>query len=600
MAFETRPRHNQQFNRAFSPPTSPCALERGAPDIFSTFTLWHAMATMKSTKEEGDNENMKNQPSIEALQELDHSNFDVEMVGSSTSSVTAPAGNDSPTSPSQPSSPFLISNPPSLLREILIVAVILFAQLLARAGLSQSIAPITYIGETFHNTSPSVTLWFPSAFSLTAGTLILVAGRIGDIIGHRNLFLFGLVWYTLWSTLAGLAAVPRNPSLIFFDICRAMQGVSAAILTPTGLAILGSMYKPGPRKAKVFAIFGAAAPNGVILGALFSALLAEKAWWPWAYWVLAIVCLALGIVSWWALPDYQNLGQKQAINGEKIQEKRFDWWGSLTGVAGLTLFNVAWNQASSEGWKKPYIIVLLVLGVLLIAAFIMVERRASQPLVAVGSMSPEALYVVGCVALGWASFGIWVYYVWEFLMRLRRLSPLTVTAQILPGSASGLFAALMTGFLLSRVRKATIMIFAMVAFCLGNIIAATMPVEQLYWKQTFWSVLIIPFGMDLSFPTATLLMSNLVPVSHQGVAASTIAATVNYSISLGLGIAGTVESQVRDGDLLKGFRGGWYTAIGMSGCGVIIAIVHGVVDLLKSRRAQEERRRNNENRVDSG
>jgi MFS family permease len=285
---------------------------------------------------------------------------------------------------SECSSPFLLPNAPSFFQESLVVSIIILAQLLARAGLSQAIAPITYIGSTFNTTSPSDTLWFPSAFSLTAGTFILVAGRIGDIIGHKVLFLYGLAWYAFWSLLAGISAVPRNPSVVFFDVCRAMQGVAAAVLTPTGLVILGSMYKPGPRKAKAFSIFGAAAPNGVVLGALFSSLLAQRTWWPWAYWVLAIMCVVLAAVSWWALPDFQNMKQRKTRSNREegeaqtnersgIGEKSFDWWGSLTGVAGLTLFNVAWNQAPSEGWQTPYIIVLLILGVTFIAAFIYVE-----------------------------------------------------------------------------------------------------------------------------------------------------------------------------------------------------------------------------------
>jgi hypothetical protein len=230
----------------------------------------------------------------------------------------------------------------------------------------------------------------------------------------------------------------------------------------------------------------------------------------------------------------------------------------------------------------------LILGVIFIAAFIVVEKRASQPLIAIGSMSSEALYILGCVALGWGSFGVWVYYLWEFLLRLREATPLSVTAQCVPGTVSGLGAAMMTGFLLSRVKKSYIMVASMLAFCVGNILAATMLVDETYWRQTFWAVLIMPFGMDLSFPTATLLMSNLLPHGQQGIAASTIAATVNYSMCLGLGVAGTVEAQVKHGDLVKGFRGGWYTAIGMSGCGVFLAIVHCVVELRKSRKMHPE------------
>ncbi|KAL2005158.1 hypothetical protein VTN00DRAFT_3008 [Thermoascus crustaceus] len=425
----------------------------------------------------------------------------------------------------------------SLLQEILILTVTLLAQLFARAGLSQSIAPINYIGATFGTTDPTETLWFPAAFSLTAGTFILVAGGIGDIIGHRELFIGGLGWFA---------------------------GMAAAVLTPTGLAILGSIYKPGTRKNKVFSIFGAAAPNGFVLGALFASLLAELAWWPWAYWIMAILCALLAAVLLVVLPDLRHPSECQS----------FDYAGAISALVGLTLFNVALNQAPSAGWSLPYVILLLVLGIASGVLFFFIEQRVRRPLIPVKQMSSESLYVLGCIALGWSSFGIWLFYPWEFLETLRRVSPLEATAQIVPGSITGLAAALMTGFLLGRVRKPYIMIAALLSFCAGNVILATMPVHQSYWLQAFWSVIIMPFGMDLSFPTATVIMSDLVPRSHQAVAASTIAATVNYSISVGLGIAGTVEAYVAAGDVLRGFRGAWYSAIGLSGCGIVLAVIY--------------------------
>ena len=118
------------------------------------------------------------------------------------------------------------------------------------------------------------------------------------------------------------------------------------------------------------------------------------------------------------------------------------------------------------------------------------------------------------------------------------------------------------------------MAIALLAFCIGNILAATAPVAQTYWIQTFLSLVVTPWGMDMSFPAGTLILSNSMPKEHQGVAASLVNTIVNYSISIGLGIAGTVEVHVNDDnqDMLRGFRGAWYTGIGLSGLGVILAV----------------------------
>ena len=459
----------------------------------------------------------------------------------------------------------------TLTREICLVTVVVFAQLVARGGLIQGVAPVNYIGGSFGTTDVAQTAWFPAAYSLTAGTFILIAGRIGDIVGQKTLFIFGFAWFSLWSLLAGLSVYPR--SMIFFDICRALQGSGAAILTPTGLAILGSVYGPSPRKNMIFALFGAAAPSGILLGASFSSLLAQFAWWPWAYWIMSILCFCVAIVAFFAIPP---LSQKDHASEESSERQRFDYLGSVIGVAGLILFNVVWNQAPVVGWNSPYIIILLILGITFCAVFCLVEIKVAQPLVPVKSMSRDAVYVLGCVALGWSSFGIWFYYFWEFLETIRKAKPLEATAQIVPSLISGLAAAVTTGFLLSRVRKSLIIIVAMLAFCIGNAILATMPADQVYWKQAFWTVVIVPWGMDLSFPTASVLMSDLVPRRHQGIAGSCVATIMNYSISIGLGIGGTVYSNTAAGNILRGYHDACFAAIGLSGCGVILACVYAL------------------------
>ncbi len=152
---------------------------------------------------------------------------------------------------------------------------------------------------------------------------------------------------------------------------------------------------------------------------------------------------------------------------------------------------------------------------------------------------------------------------------------MTAAAQAIPAGISGLCAAVTTGFLLSRLQPSLIMCVALLAFCVGNILVATQPISQSYWIQTFLSFVVTPWGMDMSFPAATLILSDSVSKEHQGIAASLVTTIVNYSISIGLGIAGTVEVHVNhdNQDMLRGFRGAWYAGIGLSGLGVIVSIL---------------------------
>ena len=457
-----------------------------------------------------------------------------------------------------------VPRPPfSLPHEILFIAIICSAQLLTQAGFGQAIAPLHITGDSFGTTNPGQLSWFAAAYSLTVGTFILIAGRLGDVLGHKHLFVIGYLWFGLWSLIAGLSVYSH--SQIFFDVCRAFQGIGPALLLPNALAILGRTYPPGKRKDMIFSLFGATAPNGFIVGAVFISLLAERAWWPWGYWLMAITCAVVGSLAYFVIP---SAAQEPSV------DKSFDYLGSIFGVAGLILINVAWNQAPIVGWSTPYVYILLILGLLLLVAFFVVEKKVSTPLVPFQAFSGKTGFVLGCIALGWSSFGIWVFYFWQFSEVLRGFSPLLVTAQIVPAGISGLCAAVTTGILLSQLHPSYIMSFAMLAFCVGNILLATMPVSQTYWLQTFFSVIVTPWGMDMSFPAATIILSNFMPREHQGLAASLVNTLVNYSISIGLGIGGTVEVHVNRGneDLLRGYRGAWYAGIGLSGMGLMLAL----------------------------
>ena len=407
----------------------------------------------------------------------------------SSSGAESPAAKQVHKSAAEQASP----PPMGLVHEILFVVIICSSNLFTQAGLGMTIAPLKIIGNGLGVSSPGGLSWFVAAFSLTVGTFILIAGRLGDMYGHKKLFVAGFWWYSLWNLIAGLSNYAHSE--IFFDVCRAMQGIGPAMMVPNSLAILGRTYPPGRRKEMIFSLYGATAPNGFLVGAVFGSLLAKFTSWPWEFYIMSIACFVFGTLAILVIPA----GSKEE---DQKHSTSFDYYGAFTGVAGLVLFNVAWNQAPTVGWRDSSVIVLLIIGTICIGLFVLIERRTAQALIPQGALSGKVGFVLGCIALGWSSFGIWVYYYYQFLENIRNLSPLEVVAGTVPVGISGCAAALTTGYILSRLRTSYVMAISMLGFCIGSILVATAPVHQTYWANIFVATVVTPWGMDMSFPVS--------------------------------------------------------------------------------------------------
>jgi MFS family permease len=292
--------------------------------------------------------------------------------------------------------------------------------------------------------------------------------------------------------------------------------------------------------------------------------------WPWAFWVLAIICVGMAALSFIVIPTPIPRSENTA---------QFDFAGACTGVSGLVLFNFALNQAPVVGWHTAYIPFTLGIGVMLLIAFVYLEmNHAQQALVPVRGLSKEAILALSCIAAGWSSHGIWLFYLFQFVQRERHVSSISAAAQICPVAITGVAFAMSAGWLARRFKTSYIMLCAMLGFFIGTLFLAFVPVHQTYWVLTFWSVLIMPIGMNWSFPSGTILLSNAMPKEHQGVSASLVSTVVNYSISIGLGVAGTVERYVgvQYGGVW-GIRGAWCLALGLDAIGVGIAVYFVVI-----------------------
>jgi MFS family permease len=466
-----------------------------------------------------------------------------------------------------------------LWREICFVIVICLAMFTTQVGLGQVLLLLASIGRTFEIHEPGELSWLVAGYSLTVGTFILISGRLGDVYGYKRMLVIGYVWFAVWSLIAGLAIYDEKNGYIMFVFARVLSGIGPAITMPNGLAIFGSAYPDGMRKGMAFSLFGACAPSGSIVGGAFAALF-DLTWWPWTFFSFAAVLMILAFLCVVFVPSIPI--NRSTPKTWKEVCRALDLLGGIVGVTSLVLINFAWNQAVVVGWSRDvdYVYICLLVGMVLLPTFLVIEAKvATEPLIPFSALTGDVVFVMGCITCGWACFGIWLFYLLQIYTTLRHGSPLLVAAWFSPIAASGFAAAVFTGFILSKVRSSVVMVMSMSFFLIGAILVATVPVHQTYWAQTFVCSLVMPWGMDMSFPAGTIIMSASIPKRHQGVAASLINTVVNYSISMGLGFAGTVELQVNHGganeeeNMLKGYRGAMYLAVGLSGLGLALSLI---------------------------
>lgn len=470
------------------------------------------------------------------------------------------------------------ARPPMLgsgLQELAMQATVCLAQFLSQASIAMSLSTMNIILSSFSalegKTIPdSRKIWFMGSYALTLGTFILVSGRLGDLFGLRKMFVFGWFWAAFWALVSGLAYYTK--SLEFFILCRALEGIGFAFILPCGMGILGTIYPNGQRKNFAFAFVGAAAPTGATVGCIMAAVVAQLWFWCWAFYLLAIACAILGCISLYAIPD------KFKHHDYTVREAfaRFDLLGSSLGVAGLILFNFVWNQGPVAGWNLAYVIVLLVASVLLLVAFFVVELKyARYPLLPREIFDFRIGLVLLCMSLGWGLFGVWQYYYWSLMMNLRGYTPIQTGFTYVPLLILGILASILVGRFMSRRRAPYIICASMVGFMMGVTLLALIPVHQTFWRLTFGQMFLLAWGMDCSFPAASLTLSDFLHEHHQGMAGSLVNTVVNYSVSLFLAISSTVEVEVKEktGDTLRSYRSAVYLGVGISALAVMASVV---------------------------
>ncbi|KAI9730005.1 MAG: hypothetical protein M1834_006203 [Cirrosporium novae-zelandiae] len=450
--------------------------------------------------------------------------------------------------------------------ELTFIIVVIMAQLFTQMNLGNTIIQLKQVGQALGvGDSTTEGSWFVASYSMTVGAFVLATGRLGDIYGFKTLWIIGWIWTAAFSLICGFCGYMHSP--IAYDIFRALTGIGPSILMPNAAALIGTAFNPGFKKNLAFALFGAVAPGGYVLGLLWGALFAQLVDdWRWTYWAMCLVCLVLAGIAYVVIPTEFN----------KKGHGTFDYLGTVVGVSGLVLVFFSFNGAPSFNWSTPYIPVLLAVGLLLLAAFVYIENHTDHPVMPMSLfLNPVFSAVIISLMCGWMSFGMYQYYTPNFLLHTRSLTQINVAAQFIPSAISGGLAALIAVYLLPRVSAWPLFLASMVFFCAGQVLLALTPVDQTYWAMTFPTIVLTSLGPDLSFASGSLIVSDASPRDKQGIAGSFVNTVVNYSIGLGLAFGGSVEKATNLGgkDVVRGYRGAWWLGTGFAGLGIVVTVL---------------------------
>ena len=413
--------------------------------------------------------------------------------------------------------------------------------------------------------------WVISAYAIMFGGVLLLGGRLADVLGRRRLFIGGLALFTASSLLCGLAW--SEASLIGF---RAVQGLGGALLAPAALSLLMTTFAEGRERNLALGIYGAASGSGAAVGVLLGGVLTSYLSWSWVFFINVPVGLAAMALA----PILLTAG------GRSASRRHFDVPGALSITAGLMLLVYATTRATSDGWTAPVTLGLFGISALLVAAFLLIELRSPAPLLPLRIFRSRtltganaAMAIVGGVAFS------------EFFLLTLYLQDVLHYSAIQSGVAFSGFAlsvvvvSNLAQMIVTRIGVRPTLAAGLLASALSVAWLTRLPVEGHYFWDLFPAFVLGGAGMGMSFVPVTIaslsgveradagVASGLVNTSRQiggavGLAAvSAIAATSSSSFASANGV-----SAASGAALDHGFQTGLYALTGLLVLGLVIAV----------------------------
>ncbi|MET7397153.1 MFS transporter [Dactylosporangium sp. NPDC005572] len=414
--------------------------------------------------------------------------------------------------------------------------------------------------------SPDGLQWVISAYTLLFGGFLLLGGRAADLLGSRRVFVIGLVLFGVTSLVAGLAPSPET-----LITARAVQGLGGALLSPAALAILTKTFSHGRDRNIAMGVWGGLGGLGGTLGVVAGGLLVDSLSWRWTFFVnvpIVIVLLFLAPVLVSHFPRHEG-----ARGG-------FDIGGALLSTVGL--LGVVYGVVRSEplGWGSAEVIGSLVVGVVLLVAFVVVEARSEAPLVPLRLFQSRALSTAsGALALNGAAFLTMFFLTAIYMQQVLGDSALETGVKLLPMGIAAIVSAVVSTQLVHRFGTRAVQLGALLIALVGLLLLSRAGANASYSTDLLPGLIL--FGIGIIPIGVTAQVSAVADVAHHeaGAASGVVSAFYQVGGALGLAIATTLAVSSTTHSLAQGASEHLALVDGFH-LGLIVAAVFEVINII--------------------
>jgi EmrB/QacA subfamily drug resistance transporter len=371
--------------------------------------------------------------------------------------------------------------------------------------------------------------WVVNAYLLTFGGFLLLGGRLGDLFGHRRLFLAGITLFTLASAACGLAG-----SQGFLIGARAVQGFGGAVASAVSLSLIMNLFTSPADRAKAMGVFGFVASGGGSIGVLLGGVLTGTINWHWIFLINLPIGVAVILLSLRLVP------------GERVEgvSGRIDFGGAVTVTAALMLAVYAIVNGNQNGWTSVETLGLLAGAVAIFAVFLAIESRVSAPLVPLGLFRLRNLATANVVGVFWAAAMFAAFFLSALYLQLvLGYSPLKVGLAFLP--ANLVMGALSLGFSAKIVMRYGIKRPLAVGLSLAAVALlsfARAPVGGHFLVDLLPGMILLGIGAGIAFNPVLLAAMSDVPPEESGLASGVVNTSFMMGGALGLAVLASVAS----------------------------------------------------------
>ena len=366
--------------------------------------------------------------------------------------------------------------------------------------------------------------WIVNAYTLTFAVLLLAGGKLADFLGRRKIFVAGLVIFTLSSLLCALST--SGEMLI---VGRVAQGVGAALMLPATLSIISATFPPEERGTAI-GIWAGVSGGALAIGPLVGGLLVDAFSWPWIFYIN----LPFGVLGVAAAFVFVSDSRDTSA------EQRLDIPGLITG--GLAVFGITYGliEGNGHGWTSAEILGAFALGILALAAFIVLEQRQRLPVVDLSLFRNPTF--AGANAAGLLNFTTlfgFIVFASIFLQNVLGYSPTKAGATFLASTIPIMFASPVSGRLADTIGPRVPAASGMLLFGIGLLGLSRVQADWGFWNMFPWLV-VAGLGFGLVLPAATTAILGSVPTEKSGVASGVMQSLRQLGGGLGVAISGAV------------------------------------------------------------